>query len=50
MKSEEEANLVEEARLKSEEGDSRLKSEDNARLVEEERLQAEQEEQARLKL
>ena len=36
MKAEEEARLVEEASMKSEEEDLRLKSEDKDRLVEEE--------------
>ena len=39
---EEEAHLVEEARLKSEEEDLGLKSEDEARHVEEARLKSEQ--------
>ena len=49
MKAKEEARLVEDARLKSEEEDLRLNYEDRARLVEEARLKAEQEEQASLK-
>ena len=49
MKAEEEAHLVEEARLKSEEEDLWLRYEDRYRLVEEARLKYEQEEQARLK-
>ena len=49
LKAEEEARLIEEARLDLEEEDLRLKSEDKASLVEEVRLKSEQEEQARLK-
>ena len=49
MQSEEEANLVEEARLKSEEEDLRLKSEDEACLIEEAGMKYEQEDQARFK-
>ena len=49
LKAEEEARLVEEARLKSEEEDLRMKSKDEARLVEEARLNSDKEEQARLK-
>ena len=49
LKAEEEAHLVEKARLKSEEEDLRLKDEDKARLVEEARLKFEQEDQAYLK-
>ena len=42
LKSEEEAHIVEEARLKYEEEDLRLKYEDKARLVKEARLKDEQ--------
>ena len=44
LKTEEEAHLDEEARLKSKEEELRMKSEDKARLVEETRLKSEQEE------
>ena len=46
LKAEEEACLVEEARLKYEEEDLRLKSEDEACLIEEARMKSDQEEQA----
>ena len=42
LKAEEEARVVEEARLKLEEEDLRLKSEDESRLVEEARLKSDQ--------
>ena len=46
LKTEEEAHLVEETRLKLEEEGLWLKSEDEARLVEDERLKSDQEEKA----
>ena len=45
LKAEEEASIVEEARLKYEEEDLLLKAEDEALLVKEARLKVEQEEQ-----
>ena len=52
MKAEEEARLIEEARLKAEEEeeDLRLKAEEEDRLAEEERLKLEEHERARLKV
>ena len=49
LEAEEEAQIVEESRLKLEEEDLRLKSEDEAHLVEEARLKSEQQEHGRLK-
>ena len=49
LKSEKEARLFEESRLKSEEDDVWLNSEDLSRLVEEARLKAEKEKQSFLK-
>ena len=46
MKAKEEACIIEEERLKSEESDLFLKSEDKARLVEEAGLKSDQKEQA----
>ena len=46
MEAEEEARLVEEESLKSEEEDLWIRTEDEARLVEESELKYEQEEQA----
>ena len=50
LKAEEEAHIIEEARLKLEEEDLRLNSEDKACLFEDSRLKYEQEEQAHLKV